>query len=94
MSDTERKLMEEHVRYWRALQERGIVLVYGPVFDVRGDWGMGIMETEDLARAQEFAANDPAIRAGLHTIEVSPMKAVLPDQWAGIRATIRGGGAI
>jgi uncharacterized protein YciI len=48
MSDTERKLMEEHVRYWRALQERGIVLVYGPVFDVRGDWGMGNIETEDL----------------------------------------------
>lgn len=93
MSEAERTLMDEHIRYWKRLQEQGFVLVYGPVFDAKGGWGMGIIETEDISAAKDFAANDPTIKAGLHTIEVSPMKAVLPDNWTGVRAAPRAGGA-
>ncbi len=88
MTEAERKLMDEHVRYWKDLQDRGFVLVYGPVFEAKGGWGMGIIEADDIAVAQDFAANDPTIKAGLHTMEVSPMKAVLPDHWAGNRPAL------
>ena len=85
--------MDEHIRYWKALQEQGFVLVYGPVIDAKGSWGMGIIETEDIVVAREFAANDPTIKAGLHTIEVSPMKAVLPENWTHISEAARAAGS-
>ncbi len=89
MTEAERRLMDEHVRYWKALQEQGFVLVYGPVFEAKGGWGMGIIEADDIAVAQDFAANDPTVKASLHTIEVSLMKAVLPENWVNIPTASR-----
>ncbi|MDB5224362.1 MAG: hypothetical protein JWN83_3029 [Chitinophagaceae bacterium] len=75
MNDTERNLMQQHSAYWKQLLEKGIALVYGPVFEPTGSWGMAIIEVENEAAATELAVNDPTIKANLHTFEMHPMSA-------------------
>jgi hypothetical protein len=36
MNDAEKKLMEEHARYWKGRQDVGEVLVFDPVLDPKG----------------------------------------------------------
>ncbi|MFY9786345.1 MAG: ATPase, partial [Pseudolabrys sp.] len=43
MNDAEKKLMEEHARYWKGRQDVGEVLVFDPVLDPKGPFGMGIL---------------------------------------------------
>ena len=69
--------MREHGAYWRDLQNKGIAIVFGPVIDPKGVWGAGIVEVNNENKVQEIAANDPAIKTGLNTIEIYPMKAVV-----------------
>jgi uncharacterized protein YciI len=77
MNDEERKLMQEHAAYWKQLQQQGVALAYGPVFEPTGAWGLGIIEVEDETAAKELALNDPTIRANLHTFEIHPMRAIV-----------------
>ena len=53
MSAEERAIMERHVEYWEAQTEAGSVVVYGPVLDATGPWGLGVItaENEEEARA-------------------------------------------
>jgi hypothetical protein len=44
MSEAERKMMQEHVVYWKGRQDKGEVLVFGPVMDPKGSYGMGVVE--------------------------------------------------
>jgi uncharacterized protein YciI len=69
--------MNEHSAYWKQLLEKNIALVYGPVFEPKGAWGMAIIEVENEAVANELAFNDPTIKANLHTFELHPMRAVV-----------------
>ncbi len=75
ITDEERNVMKEHAAYWQAWQDKGYVIVYGPVFDPNGTFGMGVIETEDEAFFEEFQKNDPAVKIG-HRHEIYPMKAV------------------
>lgn len=43
----EGELMQEHFNYWKDLADRRIAIVYGPVEDPKGVYGLAIMETED-----------------------------------------------
>jgi hypothetical protein len=36
MTESERKVMGEHVTYWTALRDKGIAIVFGPVLDPKG----------------------------------------------------------
>jgi uncharacterized protein YciI len=85
MSDPEKKLMDEHSGYWKKLQEQGVALIHRSAFEIKGAWGIGIIETENLSKAQVIAANDPAVKAGLHTIEVSPINASIPQDLPHLR---------
>jgi uncharacterized protein len=79
MTDAEVKLMQQHVAYWKGLMGRGLVIVFGPVADPKGTYGVAILELEEEADANALAMNDPTIKAnvGLH-FEVYPMdRAVL-----------------
>jgi hypothetical protein len=40
MTELERKLMQEHVAYWKDLANRRIAIVFGPVSDPRGTYGL------------------------------------------------------
>jgi len=63
MTEMERKLMQEHVAYWKDLAKRRIAIVFGPVSDPRGTYGLAILEVEDETVVNNISANDPAIKA-------------------------------
>ncbi len=42
---------------------RGIAVVFGPVADRNGAWGVAIVEVEDEAAAHAPAANDPTVKS-------------------------------
>jgi len=49
------------------------VLIFGPVFDPKGVYGLGILTVDDEAQVHEIIANDPANVLG--TYEVALMMA-------------------
>ena len=80
MTDAERAIMNDHVEYWQAQTEAGKVVVYGPVLDESGGWGLGVFTAESEQQAQRVLDADPAISSGLATAKLATMAvAVLPD---------------
>ncbi len=75
MTESERKVMQDHVVYWTGLRDKGNGIVFGPVLDPKGVWGVAVVETPDEATARAILANDPVEKAGLSRIEVYPMGA-------------------
>ena len=63
ITPAEAQLMHQHVGYWTDLLGKGIVLVFGPVADPAGSYGIAVIERESEAEARELATNDPVIRA-------------------------------
>jgi uncharacterized protein YciI len=77
MNDAEKKMMQEHFLYWKGRQEKGEVVVFGPVHDPAGSYGMGVVEAADEASARAFTASDPAMKANCgFRCEIYPMRAV------------------
>ncbi|HLX87184.1 MAG TPA: YciI family protein [Acidimicrobiales bacterium] len=75
MSDAEREIMGRHAAHWRPLVEQGRMVVFGPVLDSTGSWGLGVVEAEDEDELRAFAAQDPVVTTGTATIEVGRMLA-------------------
>jgi uncharacterized protein YndB with AHSA1/START domain len=65
MSDAERKIMQAHSMYWRKRLDEGTAIVFGPVADPSGPWGLGVVRAENEAALRAFQAEDPAIAAGV-----------------------------
>jgi uncharacterized protein YndB with AHSA1/START domain len=63
MTPEEAALMREHGAYWRGHLERGAAIVFGPVADPKGPWGLGVVRVADEAELRAFEAGDPVIRA-------------------------------
>ena len=78
MTDEERAIMQQHVAYWSVWMEKGHVVVFGPVLDPKGVYGMGVIEVENEEQLQELTTNDPAAR--INTYEYWPMRAVTPKK--------------
>ncbi len=74
MDTRERELMNAHAAFWRELTEKGTCLIFGPVLDPKGPWGLGIVEAEDEAAARGLFAEDPTVREGLNRIEIAPIR--------------------
>ncbi len=73
-------LMHEHAGYWRERMREGKVLVFGPVADPRGAWGLAVLQLADDEEPAALIDGDPVIRAGAgFRFEVHPMQAVLPE---------------
>jgi uncharacterized protein YndB with AHSA1/START domain len=74
MNEEERAVMQEHVGYWTKKLAEGTAIVFGPVLDPTGPWGLGVVRVNDEAELKAFEAEDPAIRSrrGLR-YEVLPM---------------------
>ena len=74
MTDEERRLMGEHAMYWTALAEKGTALLFGPVGDPNGVYGILVTQVDSEAEIHSLTANDPVIRSGLNfTVETYPM---------------------
>jgi uncharacterized protein YciI len=74
MTDTEARLMQEHIVYWKGLTESGLVIVFGPVADPKGTYGVAILEVEEEMDVNALGVNDPTIKANAgFQFEVYPM---------------------
>jgi uncharacterized protein len=57
-------IYSEHVVYWKALSDRRIAIIFGPVLDPKGTWGVAIVEVASESEAHILGRNDPAVQAG------------------------------
>lgn len=64
LSPDEMAMMKAHGLYWRQKMNAGDVIVFGPVNDPAGSFGLGVVRARDEAELKHFQDNDPAILAG------------------------------
>ena len=70
MTTEERTIMNSHVAYWSEKATRGIAIVFGPVMDPKGVYGIGVYQVRDEAEMRNLLEQDPA--NGLLQYEVLP----------------------
>jgi uncharacterized protein YciI len=75
MTDEERDIMGRHAAYWQPFVDSGQMVVFGPVLDSTGSWGLGVIEAEDEDELRAFAAGDPVVTTATAQIEVGKMLA-------------------
>jgi uncharacterized protein YciI len=75
MTDEEREIMGRHAAYWQPYLDSGQMVIFGPVLDDTGSWGLGVVEAEDEDELRAFAAGDPAVTSGTAEMEVGKMLA-------------------
>ena len=71
MTPDEQDAMARHAGYWRELLDAGRVVVYGPVADPEGVWGLGVVRAGSQAEVIELGERDPVIVAGVGTFDVA-----------------------
>jgi uncharacterized protein YciI len=71
MTPEERSTMQQHVAYWSEKAKVGSAIVFGPVMDPRGVYGIGVYNAPDEATMRAWIDSDPA--NGLLSYEVLPM---------------------
>ncbi|MFR9801651.1 YciI family protein [Pseudonocardia sp. RS010] len=74
MDERESATMTEHAEYWRGLLEAGRAIVFGPVADPAGTWGLGIVDGGSPDDARALGEADPAVVSGVARFEVLPMR--------------------
>jgi hypothetical protein len=78
MTSAEAEIMQRHVLYWTGKMQEGAVLLFGPVADPNGAWGLGIIRGANLAEAEALRDGDPAIAANIgFDCELLPMPKVV-----------------
>jgi uncharacterized protein YciI len=75
MTDEEREIMGRHAAHWQPYLDAGQMVIFGPVLDDTGSWGLGVVEADDEDELRAFAANDPAVTSGTAKVEVGKMLA-------------------
>ena len=79
MTPEEGALMAAHSEHWRGLMDEGRVLVFGPVLEPDGVWGMAVVEAAGADEVSAWGDADPAVASGVMTFAVLPMlSAVVP----------------
>ena len=73
LSDEERAIMGRHAAYWQPRIDSGRVVVFGPVLDGGGSWGLCVIEADDEDELRAFAAGDPVVTSGTGEIEIGRM---------------------
>lgn len=67
--------MSRHAAYWQPYIDSGQMVVFGPVLDDTGSWGLGVIEAEDEDELRAFAAHDPVVTSGTADMEIGKMLA-------------------
>lgn len=73
MTDEEKRLMQQHVAYWTKLAEKGIALLFGPVADPAGAYGIGVVEVGQEEQVAALTADDPVSASGQFKHQVYAM---------------------
>ncbi|HKH97857.1 MAG TPA: YciI family protein [Candidatus Sulfotelmatobacter sp.] len=74
ITDAERRLMDEHSRYFQEQFAAGRLVLYGPVMATGGAFGLAVLEVASEEEAQGFGEGDPSVKAGLNRFEFHPMR--------------------
>ncbi|MCW2625299.1 YciI family protein [Mycobacterium sp.] len=69
MTAEEQQAMAGHMEYWQRLLHDGRVVVYGPVADPEGVWGLGVLRAADRAEVLAIGERDPSVTVGVNTFE-------------------------
>jgi uncharacterized protein len=70
LTPQEQETMSRHAEYWMQLLANGRVVVFGPVADPEGVWGMGVVRADSHEEVVLLGQNDPAISSGVATFDV------------------------
>lgn len=73
ITPAEAEIMEQHFAYWEPFEADGTVVVLGPVLDPAGTWGLGILAADSVDDVLALVADDPPVKTGMTTFEVSPL---------------------
>jgi uncharacterized protein YciI len=77
MTDEEREIMGRHAAHWQPYLASGQMVIFGPVLDGTGSWGLGVVEADDADEdtLRAFAREDPAVVTGTARVEFGKMPA-------------------
>jgi len=75
VSDDESEIMGRRAVYWQKYIDSGRMVVFGPVLDDTGSWGLGVIEAEDEDELRAFVAGDPVVTSGTADMETGKMLA-------------------
>jgi uncharacterized protein len=75
MTDEERDIMGRHAAYWQPFIDSGQMVIFGPVLDGTGSWGLGVVEADHEEELRAFAAADPAVTSGTAQLEIGKLLA-------------------
>lgn len=75
MTDEEREVMGRHAAHWQGYIDSGQMVIFGPVLEETGSWGLGVVEAEDEEELRAFAAKDPAVTTGTARLQIGKMPA-------------------
>jgi uncharacterized protein len=75
MNEQEREIMGRHAAHWQPYVESGQMVVFGPVLDGSGSWGLGVIDADDEEQVRAIVAGDPVVTSGTAHIEVGKMLA-------------------
>jgi uncharacterized protein len=73
LNDDEREVMGRHAAHWQPYIESGQMVIFGPVLDSTGSWGLGVLESDDEDELREHIARDPVVMTGTASIELGEM---------------------
>jgi uncharacterized protein len=73
MTDAEKAVMDEHVGYWQGLADKRTAVVFGPVDDPNGGWGVAVIEADGEEEANAIRTADPVVVNGLGPVDIYPM---------------------
>lgn len=78
MTADERGIMQAHVGYWSDKVATGNALVFGPVADPKGGYGIGIISVADIPEMEALRDADPAMQSGIgFSYDILPMPRVV-----------------
>ncbi len=96
MTDEERRLGMEHMRYLKRLENEGKLIYAGQVWDPKHFWGISVLNVPDPQAAAAILEADPAIQGKLLKGEVFPFRTVIgkgPTSGTPVLRNIPGGKA-
>lgn len=73
MTDAEATTMRDHIAYWQTLADQGTAVVFGPVADPTGYWGLAVVETDNEDQVRAIRAADPVILNDIGPVSIYPM---------------------
>jgi len=75
MTAEELAIMQQHIAYWKPYIDNGTMIVFGPVLDPKGAYGLGIVGVNDESELHHLIEKDPASK--INKYEYFPMRAVV-----------------